>query len=50
LKAEKQQKRYANIAERINDKKLRKIAKRKKELLRPGSEGRKEGFLNGISG
>ncbi|XP_045801328.1 surfeit locus protein 6 homolog [Trifolium pratense] len=40
LKEEKQQKRSANIAERIHDKKMRKIAKREKKLLRPGSEGR----------
>lgn len=50
LKAEKQQKRSANIAERINDKKKRKIAKREKKLLRPGFEGRREGFINDASG
>ncbi|XP_057420446.1 uncharacterized protein LOC130714556 [Lotus japonicus] len=46
LKAGKQQKRSDNIAERIQDKKRRKIAKREKKLLRPGFEGRKEGFMN----
>ncbi|GLT76599.1 hypothetical protein SLA2020_482510 [Shorea laevis] len=46
LKAEKQQKRSDNIAEKINQKKMRKIAKREKKLLRPGFEGRKEGFIN----
>jgi hypothetical protein len=40
LKEEKQQKRSANIAERINDKKMRKIAKREKKLLQPGFQGR----------
>jgi hypothetical protein len=40
LKEEKQQKRSANIAERINDKKMRKIAKREKRLLQPGFQGR----------
>jgi hypothetical protein len=50
LKAEKQKKRSTNIAERINDKKMRKIAKREKKLLRPGFEGRREGFINGASG
>ncbi|GKU85652.1 hypothetical protein SLEP1_g287 [Rubroshorea leprosula] len=46
LKAEKQQKRSDNIAEKINQKKMRRIAKREKKLLRPGFEGRKEGFVN----
>ncbi|KAL5983082.1 hypothetical protein ACLOJK_017162 [Asimina triloba] len=46
-KAEKQQKRSANIAGRIREKKARKIAKREKKLMRPGFEGRKEGFING---
>ncbi|KAL4390381.1 uncharacterized protein [Arachis hypogaea] len=45
LKAEKQQKRSDNISERIHQKKMRKIAKREKKLLRPGFEGRKEGFI-----
>ncbi|KAE9609322.1 putative ribosomal RNA-processing protein [Lupinus albus] len=46
LKAEKQQKRSKNIADRSLDKKTRKIAKREKKLMRPGFEGRKEGFIN----
>ncbi|XP_027358289.1 ribosomal RNA-processing protein 14-C [Abrus precatorius] len=46
LKAEKQQRRSENIAERIHQKKMRKIAKREKKLMRPGFEGRKEGFIN----
>ncbi|RYR21986.1 hypothetical protein Ahy_B03g067278 isoform B [Arachis hypogaea] len=45
LKAEKQQKRSNNISERIHHQKMRKIAKREKKLLRPGFEGRKEGFI-----
>ncbi|KAI8573017.1 hypothetical protein RHMOL_Rhmol01G0246500 [Rhododendron molle] len=44
VKGEKKQKRAANIAERIHQKKMRKIAKREKKLMRPGFEGRKEGF------
>ena len=47
LKAEKQKKRTENIAGRIHEKKMRKIAKREKKLMRPGFEGRKEGFMNG---
>ena len=50
LKAEKQQKRSENIAERSHQKKMRRIAKREKKLLRPGFEGRKEGFINDGSG
>ncbi|XP_039007161.1 ribosomal RNA-processing protein 14-like [Hibiscus syriacus] len=49
LKAEKQQKRSENIADKIHQKKMRRIAKREKKLLRPGFEGRKEGFINGES-
>ncbi|KAL2339081.1 hypothetical protein Fmac_013527 [Flemingia macrophylla] len=49
LKAEKQQKRSENIAARIHEKKMRKIAKREKKLMRPGFEGRKEGFINDAS-
>ncbi|KAG9446850.1 hypothetical protein H6P81_012978 [Aristolochia fimbriata] len=45
-KEEKQQTRKEHIAERIHDKKMRKIAKREKKLMRPGFEGRKEGFIN----
>ncbi|KAL8147595.1 uncharacterized protein LOC141707913 [Apium graveolens] len=47
LKSEKQQKRAGNIAERAKQKKDRKIAKREKKLMRPGFEGRKEGYING---
>lgn len=50
MKAEKQQKRSDNIADRIHQKKMRKIAKREKKLMRPGFEGRKEGFINEGSG
>lgn len=46
FKVEKQQKRSGNIADRIEQNKMRKIAKREKKLLRPGFEGRKEGFIN----
>ncbi|KAF3545668.1 hypothetical protein DY000_02000221 [Brassica cretica] len=46
VRVEKQQKRSGNIAERIEQNKQRKIAKREKKLLRPGFEGRKEGFVN----
>ncbi|KAA8539282.1 hypothetical protein F0562_025974 [Nyssa sinensis] len=46
MKGEKQQKRAGNIAERIHQKKMRKIAKREKKLMRPGFEGRKEGYIN----
>ncbi|XP_062166866.1 ribosomal RNA-processing protein 14-C-like isoform X1 [Alnus glutinosa] len=46
MKAEKQQKRSENISHRIQDKKMRRIAKREKKLMRPGFEGRKEGFIN----
>ncbi|CAH8324451.1 unnamed protein product [Eruca vesicaria subsp. sativa] len=46
VRVEKQQKRSGNIADRIEQNKLRKIAKREKKLLRPGFEGRKEGFIN----
>lgn len=41
-----QQVRAQHIADRIHDKKMRKIAKREKKLMRPGFEGRKEGFIN----
>lgn len=47
LKSEKQQKRAGNIAERAKQKKDRKIAKREKKLMRPGFEGRKQGYING---
>lgn len=45
MKEEKQKKRRDNIEGRINDKKMRKIAKREKKLMRPGFEGRKESFI-----
>lgn len=44
-KQERQQKRKENITGRINEKKMRKIAKREKKLMRPGFEGRKEGYI-----
>lgn len=46
VRVEKQQKRSGNIADRIEQNKMRKIAKREKKLMRPGFEGRKEGFIN----
>lgn len=46
MKADKQKKRSENITQRIHDKKMRRIAKREKKLMRPGFEGRKEGFIN----
>ncbi|KAM7256932.1 hypothetical protein ACFE04_012673 [Oxalis oulophora] len=49
LKAEKQEKRSGNINERIQQKKQRKIEKREKKLMRPGFEGRKDGFINASS-
>jgi hypothetical protein len=42
----KQQMRRENITQRQDAKKERQIAKREKKLLRPGFEGRKEGFIN----
>ncbi|KAK9100900.1 hypothetical protein Scep_024330 [Stephania cephalantha] len=45
-RAEKQQKRSKNIADKIHQKKMRRIAKREKKLMRPGFEGRREGFIN----
>ncbi|CAL4968102.1 unnamed protein product [Urochloa decumbens] len=45
-KREKQQKRTENIRERAHQKKMRKIEKREKKLMRPGFEGRKEGYVN----
>ncbi|XP_057806483.1 uncharacterized protein LOC131021340 [Salvia miltiorrhiza] len=45
MKEERQKKRRDNIVGRINDKKARKVAKREKKLMRPGFEGRKEGFI-----
>ncbi|XP_059294616.1 uncharacterized protein LOC132047613 [Lycium ferocissimum] len=45
LKNERQQKRRDNIAGKAKEKKMRKIAKREKKLMRPGFEGRKEGYI-----
>ncbi|KAG6522416.1 surfeit locus protein 6-like [Zingiber officinale] len=45
-KAEKQKTRAANIKERIHQKRTRRIEKREKKLMRPGFEGRKEGYIN----
>lgn len=45
-KAGKQKKRTENIRDRIHQKKMRKIEKREKKLMRPGFEGRKEGYIN----
>ncbi|XP_038975266.1 surfeit locus protein 6-like [Phoenix dactylifera] len=46
LRAEKQKKRTENIKDRIHQKKMRRIEKREKKLMRPGFEGRKEGYIN----
>ncbi|KAK0601948.1 hypothetical protein LWI29_028957 [Acer saccharum] len=46
LKVDKQQKRSENISGRIHEKKMRRIEKREKKLMRPGFEGRKQGFVN----
>ncbi|KAM0834704.1 hypothetical protein ACQ4PT_063416 [Festuca glaucescens] len=43
---EKQNARTENIRERAQEKKARKIEKREKKLMRPGFEGRKEGYVN----
>ncbi|GAB2276785.1 hypothetical protein Dimus_011500 [Dionaea muscipula] len=45
-KQERQDKRKGNIKAKIDQKKMRKIEKREKKLMRPGFEGRKEGFIN----
>ncbi|KAK9700142.1 hypothetical protein RND81_08G219800 [Saponaria officinalis] len=44
-KKAKQEKRKANINAKLNSKKQAKIAKREKKFMRPGFEGRKEGFI-----
>ncbi|KAJ9177461.1 hypothetical protein P3X46_012678 [Hevea brasiliensis] len=49
MKAEKQQTRSHNIAEGIHQKKMQRIAKREKKLMRPGSEWRKDGYINDAS-
>ncbi|XP_062110873.1 ribosomal RNA-processing protein 14-C-like [Humulus lupulus] len=46
LKSERQEKRSQNIEQKKQDKKTRRMAKREKKLMRPGFEGRKEGFIN----
>ncbi|KAJ8443124.1 hypothetical protein Cgig2_005675 [Carnegiea gigantea] len=46
MKQEKQEKRKENIKAKIDRKKQMKIEKREKKLMRPGFEGRKEGFVN----
>ncbi|KQK13506.1 ribosomal RNA-processing protein 14-C [Brachypodium distachyon] len=43
---EKQNTRKENIKERAQQKKMRKIEKREKKLIRPGFEGRKQGYVN----
>ncbi|KQK00453.1 ribosomal RNA-processing protein 14-C [Brachypodium distachyon] len=43
---EKQNTRKENIKERAQQKKMRKIEKREKKLMRPGFEGRKQGYVN----
>jgi len=43
---EKQKKRTENIRDRAHQKKMRKIEKREKKLMRPGFEGRKDGYVN----
>lgn len=47
LKRGKQDKRKENIKAKIDKKKQAKIEKREKKLMRPGFEGRKEGFVTG---
>ncbi|XP_066322057.1 ribosomal RNA-processing protein 14-C-like [Miscanthus floridulus] len=43
---EKQKKRTENIRDRAHQKKMRKIEKREKKLMRPGFEGRMDGYVN----
>ncbi|RZC62570.1 hypothetical protein C5167_024321 [Papaver somniferum] len=45
-RAEKQKARNDNIQGRIQAKKAKKIEKREKKLMRPGFEGRRQGFIN----
>ncbi|XP_047332379.1 ribosomal RNA-processing protein 14-like [Impatiens glandulifera] len=45
MKKDKQKKRTDNISGKIHEKKMKKIAKREKKLMRPGFEGRKEGYI-----
>ncbi|KAI3980121.1 hypothetical protein MKX01_034727 [Papaver californicum] len=46
VRAEKQKARNDNIQGRIQAKRAKKIEKREKKLMRPGFEGRKQGFIN----
>ncbi|XP_020100608.1 ribosomal RNA-processing protein 14-C [Ananas comosus] len=46
-RAEKQKTRADNIRGRAEQKRMRRIEKREKKLMRPGFEGRKEGYING---
>ncbi|XP_020597682.1 ribosomal RNA-processing protein 14-C [Phalaenopsis equestris] len=46
VREEKQKTRTENIRERIQQKKKRRIEKREKKLMRPGFEGRKDGYIN----
>lgn len=46
VRNDKQKTRTDNIKERAHQKKMRKIEKREKKLMRPGFEGRKEGYVN----
>ncbi|KAG0449361.1 hypothetical protein HPP92_027401 [Vanilla planifolia] len=48
VKEERQKARNSNIRDRIHQKKMRRIEKREKKLLRPGFEGRKEGYINDL--
>jgi hypothetical protein len=45
-KQSKQKTRTENIRDRAHQKKMRKIEKREKKLMRPGFEGRKDGYVN----
>uniref|UniRef100_A0A803N2P3 Ribosomal RNA-processing protein 14/surfeit locus protein 6 C-terminal domain-containing protein n=2 Tax=Chenopodium quinoa TaxID=63459 RepID=A0A803N2P3_CHEQI len=47
MKRGKQDKRNENIKAKKDKKKQSKIDKREKKLMRPGFEGRKEGFVTG---
>ncbi|KAK8966926.1 hypothetical protein KSP40_PGU012065 [Platanthera guangdongensis] len=46
VRQEKQKIRNENIRGRIQQKKARRIEKREKKLMRPGFEGRKDGYIN----
>lgn len=46
VRQEKQKNRSENIRERVQQKKARRIEKREKKLMRPGFEGRKDGYIN----